>query len=87
MTLSSLVLLATIRNSLHDNRDENGFGAGAAVYPVQRFPFPRRLHPLERAAVNPVISSGPCVPCMQRAATRWGGSVNTALQGAHMSTF
>lgn len=87
MTLLSLVSLAMIRNSLHDNKDENGFGAGAAVYPVQRFPFPRRLHPLERAAANPVISSGPCVPCMQRAATRWGGSVNTALQGAHMSTF
>lgn len=49
--------------------------------------FPRCCHPLERAAVNCVISSGPSVPCMRRAETWWGGSVNTALQGAHMSTF
>lgn len=44
-------------------------------------------HPLERAAVNCVILSGPSVPCMQWAETWWGSSVNTASQAAHMSTF
>lgn len=52
------------------------------------FIFPCWLHTLERAAVNPVFSSGPCAPCTQQAAApRWVGSVNTALQGAHMSAF
>lgn len=64
-------------------------GTCAFVSHVHRLPLPlpRCCHQLERAAVNCVISSGPSVPCMQRTETWWGGSVNTALQGAHMSTF
>lgn len=80
------------KKNLHDSVVEVYFQpqSNSLSCPVV-FIFPCWLHSLERAAVNPVISSGPCAPCTQRAAAaaaaRWGGSVNTALQGAHMSAF